>query len=339
MKKSLESSEASKRAISVELEKYKSAYNSIEIEKNEIVSNYDKDKVLWEGKTQFLEKQKEAAKKELSEALKKFESTLASLQKSRSSREDMKESEVTEMIINIERKYQNQLNDLTERNAKQVMEVEEKHKKCQSELRALKDKFISQEASTEESRSLERRMAEMVESETSMKKEISLLKKERDSIAKESTKSAEREKEKFLSRISELEQRLKESEIRRSSLIFEHEKEKARWAMEKDHLLNQKSDSQDTIARLTKKKETLTKENERIRNEYKMAKRSVLHNSALNMSYFGKNNINSENSMNGGLGTKRSGFESYLDDGDSHKTGGSKENVGNVLDGIVQPEK
>ena len=66
-----------------------------------------------------------------------------------------------------------------------------------------------------------------------------------------------------------------------------------------------------------------------------MAKRSVLHNSALNVSYFGKNNVNSENSMNGGLGSKRSGFESYLDDGESHKTGGSKENVGNVLDGIA----
>lgn len=46
----------------MQLEKYKQKLFDIENEKNEIISNYERDRALWEGKFQFLEQQKDQLK-------------------------------------------------------------------------------------------------------------------------------------------------------------------------------------------------------------------------------------------------------------------------------------
>ena len=51
-------------------------------------------------------------------------------------------------------------------------------------------------------------------------------------------------------KISELEQRCKDLEIRRSTLIFDHEKEKAKWSLERDHLTTSKQEIQENVDRL-----------------------------------------------------------------------------------------
>ena len=38
-------------------------------------------------------------------------------------------------------------------------------------------------------------------------------------------------------KLTEFEERLKDAEKKRASMIFDHEKERARWNLEKDHLL------------------------------------------------------------------------------------------------------
>ena len=42
--------------------------------------------------------------------------------------------------------------------------------------------------------------------------------------------------------------------MKRTTLIFEHEKERAKWNMEKDHISNQKSECQENLSRIEKKK-------------------------------------------------------------------------------------
>jgi hypothetical protein len=39
-----------------------------------------------------------------------------------------------------------------------------------------------------------------------------------------------------------MEEKFREAEKKRSTLIFEHEKERAKWNLEKDHLLSQRND-------------------------------------------------------------------------------------------------
>lgn len=48
--------------------------------------------------------------------------------------------------------------------------------------------------------------------------------------------------------------------------MFQHEKDRAKWNLEKDHLQQQKYDLQDQLQRSEKKKEILLRENEKIKN-------------------------------------------------------------------------
>jgi hypothetical protein len=50
-------------------------------------------------------------------------------------------------------------------------------------------------------------------------------------------------------------------------MMFEVEKERAKWALEKDHLMSQKNEATENSERLEKRKEALTRENERLKNE------------------------------------------------------------------------
>ena len=43
-------------------------------------------------------------------------------------------------------------------------------------------------------------------------------------------------------KINELEEKCRETDKKRSNLIFENEKERAKWSLEKDHFLQQKND-------------------------------------------------------------------------------------------------
>lgn len=57
--------------------------------------------------------------------------------------------------------------------------------------------------------------------------------------------------------------------MKRSSLIFEQEKERAKWNMEKDHLTSKMNDTQDMLEKSERKKEFLMKDNERLKNDNK----------------------------------------------------------------------
>jgi len=48
--------------------------------------------------------------------------------------------------------------------------------------------------------------------------------------------------ESYKQKISELDLKYKETENKRSAMIFEYEKERAKWNLEKDHLVVQKNE-------------------------------------------------------------------------------------------------
>ena len=45
--------------LQVEIEKLRSAVSTLENEKSEVTSSYEKDRILWENRTIYLEQQKE----------------------------------------------------------------------------------------------------------------------------------------------------------------------------------------------------------------------------------------------------------------------------------------
>ena len=80
-------------------------------------------------------------------------------------------------------------------------------------------------------------------------------------------RNLEKERETYKGKLADAEAKTKEAEGKRNSLIFEFEKERAKWALEKDHLHNQKTEAQELSERLEKRKEALLRENEKLKNE------------------------------------------------------------------------
>jgi hypothetical protein len=83
------------------------------------------------------------------------------------------------------------------------------------------------------------------------------------------------DRDQYKQRLSEAEKRCKDADVKRSQMVFEFEKEKARWQMEFDNLMNQKRELEDVVSNLERRKELLFKENERIKAEYKANRSSV----------------------------------------------------------------
>ena len=65
--------------------------------------------------------------------------------------------------------------------------------------------------------------------------------------------------------------------------MFEFEKERAKWQLERDNLMSQKSEMTETIERLSTRKDQLLRENEKLRNENKGSRKYLFQNSS-NMS-------------------------------------------------------
>jgi hypothetical protein len=131
-----------KKTLLGEIEKYKNLYLSLEQEKNELLTNYERDKVLWEGKFTFLEGQKEQAKQDLVDALKKFEMTLHHLKKARNNEKNEQETNLNELLISMERKYQSQIQDLNENHQRMIQDYEEKIRKLEKELKNTTERLM-----------------------------------------------------------------------------------------------------------------------------------------------------------------------------------------------------
>lgn len=98
-------------------------------------------------------------------------------------------------------------------------------------------------------------------------------KEENDFKIAEIKESYDRDKDKLKNKASDLENKIREGESRRTALIFEHEKERTKWNLEKEHLINQKNDVLESLDKIQNKKESLLRENERLRNENKKNRR------------------------------------------------------------------
>lgn len=109
----------------------------------------------------------------------------------------------------------------------------------------------------------------MLENEKRLISEMNEIKTERDLKIREYQQNFDRERENLKKKLNDLEDKIRELENNKSNLLFEHEKERAKWNIERDHLFNEKGDLQDAINKLERKKELLLRENEKFKNDAK----------------------------------------------------------------------
>ena len=267
---------AEKSKLQSDYEKYKDLSNKFETEKIEITTNYEKDRLLWEGKFSFLEQQRDQLKQDSVEQMRKFEATLTHLKKAKMSEKEAEQANsLNETVAALEAKYQGEINEINQNHQKTIENYETRIRKLEKELKTASDKSLLENHGKIGNQLLnEKKMADYMDNEKKLNQEIENIKMERDAKIVEYQKLLDVEREKLKQKIQEIENKYKDSESKRSSLLFEHEKERAKWSLEKDHICNQRTELSETIEKIEKKKEMLLRENEKLRNEAKMSKKS-----------------------------------------------------------------
>ena len=237
---------------------------------SEIKSNYDRDQALWLDKCEFLEQQKQQAKRDLQDAHKKFEMTVEQLRRKDSSDRGKSESAQLWLINSIEKKYKDQIKDVTDSYEQMIQELTYKYKQLDKDYKDLTERYeIENRGKISEHGSMEKKLRDLLENEHLLQEEIKKLKVERDRRCLENQASLEREKEIYKQRLAEIELKAKNSETKKSSMMFEFEKERAKWALEKDKLQNDIETLTENLKIMKRKKETLQRDNEKYKNEVK----------------------------------------------------------------------
>ena len=264
LKEVKESENSDKMSLHLENERLKTLGQELDKELQDRNMCYERDKSLWENKFNFLVQQRDQARTELQEQQKKFDVTLSQLQKKGQS--GTLEQSTTSVINAIENKYKIQISDMQENSNRQLAEITEKLRNSEAEYRILREEIeLERRGRSKESGSSERQIAEAKANEEALRAEIDILRNSQSQKIEEIQKQANAEKQSSKVKHAELDKRIKEMEHARGQLFLEHEKERAKWNLEKDQIISAKTDAQDTIERLQKKSEALIRENEKFK--------------------------------------------------------------------------
>ena len=214
--------QAEKSKLQSDYEKFKDLSMHLEAEKNEISTNYDKDKVLWEGKFSFLESQRDQMKQDSIEQIRKFETTLTHLKKAKLSEKEAEQANsLNETISALEAKYQSELSENNQNHQKVIENYETRIRKLEKELKTASDKNLLESHGKIGNQLLnEKKLSDYMDNEKRLNQDIENIKQERDAKIVEYQKLLDVEREKLKQKIQEIEVKYKESESKRSSLLF-----------------------------------------------------------------------------------------------------------------------
>ncbi|CAD8051484.1 unnamed protein product [Paramecium sonneborni] len=227
---------------------------NLQNEIQEMKSLHERDALLWEGKFKFLQQQKDQSKQDLQEAMKKFEFTINHLQKARQQDLEEESNSISEMLVTLEKKYQLQVLDLTEHHQAIVNEYVMKIEQLQKELNL----------NNVSNQNYHNGRGDFSDISLLYENQIEQLKLQYETKIEELYLNHTEERQIWRAKLSEVEEKLKEAEIRRSNMVFEHEKERAKWNIEKDELKYQKSELQEQCSNLEQQKNKSDKKNKKV---------------------------------------------------------------------------
>ena len=245
----------------------------LELALSEKTTQYEKDQILWNGKIQFIEQERDVLKKENSESKKRFENMLETIQKKNTAEKESLENDKNMTINNMEQKFQKQLKDLQDNHNKLYTELLTHAKDLEEELKILRMENMENKDNKNANNELAQKIEEINAENEKYRKNEDILKEEQVKKIAEINSNFDKEKQYYINKIAEVEKNLREAEGKRGILLLEHEKQKAQWNVEKDNLMMKNQENDDNIKKLEKKYENLLKENEKLKSEKIMLKK------------------------------------------------------------------
>jgi hypothetical protein len=128
---------------------------------------------------------------------------------------------------------------MTEAHNRQNGELTNRLRDTEAQFRLAREELeLERRGRTKESGNTEKLLAESRATEEGLRKEIEDLRASKSHKVSELTKSFDAERTTLKVKNSELDKRVKEMEHARGQLFLEHEKERAKWNLERDHLIS-----------------------------------------------------------------------------------------------------
>jgi len=221
----------------IEIDKLRQQIEVLESEKSELLAAQDRDHTLAQEKFSFLEQQREEAKQELQESITKFQQTISYLKKIHQNESADLDKGHKELIAQLEQRFQIELNHQVTSYRKEILDAESRIRQQEHEIKV----FYNQSSLDSRTRSQlsEKKLCEVQESEKRLILDIQSISSSKEQALQVCRAEFERERKLLLERLQEKEQKLIEIEKKQTALIFDHEKEKVLWNLEKEHLHNQ----------------------------------------------------------------------------------------------------
>ena len=263
-----------------EIESLRKEKYELEITLAEMTAKYEKDKAVFESRIGFLDNQNKKLKSDLAESQSNFDSMYQKFHQFRVADKEESESTHNTFIFAIEDRYNSQLNDLREQNKVLIDTYKDKLKSLEREVKRL-------ERSNQELINIrqgtcinhEKKINELSETANRLYEENIQMKREIEKSQFELTSAFDKEKILLRKKISDLENIIKKFELEKSILAMDFEKQKTRHHIEQDKLLSQKTELCENLERVHKKYDNLTRDNEKLKNEMKMLRRSNIKES------------------------------------------------------------
>ena len=267
---------------------------TLEMEYAEIEASYEKDKALWDDKFEFQNNQKDELMKENEHIQNNFDLMLRKIQKMRSNEKEDINNTQNVLITNLEQKYKAQINEINEKHKNVLQAYNDRNLKLEKQIKSLNSKLEnSSNVKLEQYKELENKLENQKNREKQFLDQISKIKRSRDSIVQKVQEKCDRDIEQLKIKLKKIEQMAKEKEESRSRLLFEHEKDKTKWTIEKQHIISQKNDFMEQVSYLERKKDNLLRENEGLKNENRKNKKLLGNNFSSNLQgkFGGFNNL------------------------------------------------
>ena len=138
----------------------------------DLQSELEKEKALWEGKFEFLEKQKEQAKKDNEEALQQFRQTVDQLHKTQNESKNKNDASHNTIMQQMDAKHKKELKDLADTNTAQMNQLNSTIRRLEKENKTLNERLeLSSKSMMSEQGGLEKKIERIAEDRDRLKEE------------------------------------------------------------------------------------------------------------------------------------------------------------------------
>ncbi|CAG9311596.1 unnamed protein product [Blepharisma stoltei] len=249
-----------------ELENLKVQISKLDRELSTRQLSYDRDKSLWENKFNFLLQQRDQARKELASAQEKFDSIVEEIKSKSLSEKEKIEAKTNSMISSIEAKFSLQISEIQSKNDFQQKEIKDKYRQSERKIQELIEE-IEKEKQKKESitASYDRKILQSQEAVRILENEIKQERETSQESLMQLMDKFSKERDEWKNIINEYEKKIKDLEAHKSQQFILHEKERAKWALEKDSIMSNQTEAQHQLTHVLKRQDSLKKENEKLK--------------------------------------------------------------------------